>query len=297
MSAPHPVLVVCGLGYCGEAVARAALGTGFAVIGTHRDPTTAAPLPGVAVLPFAAAGPAIARATHLLITAAPEPAGDPVLAAHAGAIAAAPALRWIGYLSTPGVYGDRGGDWVDEDTQPAPAPGRSRHRLEAEQAWRAAASGRALDLFRVAGIYGPGRSALDDVRAGRARRVIKPGHLFGRIHRDDIAAAVLAAMRQDRTPDPHGDARVLNLADDEPAENAEVIAYAARLLGADPPPAIPFAQAAAAMSEMGLSFWRENRKVASRKTQAELGITWRYRSYREGLAAILAEERGEHIAQ
>ena len=141
-----------------------------------------------------------------------------------------------------------------------------------------------VDLFRVAGIYGPGRSVLDDVRAGTARRVDRPDHHFGRIHRDDIAAAVLAAMRQDRPPGP----RVLNLTDDEPAPNAAVVAEAARLLGAPPPPLVPFEAALAAMSPMGRSFWAEDRKVASRKTKQRLGLEWRYPTYREGLAAILA---------
>ena len=138
----------------------------------------------------------------------------------------------------------------------------------------------------MAGIYGPGRSVLDDIRAGRARRVDKPDHLFGRIHRDDIALAVLAAMQQERPPGT----RVLNLADDEPRANADVTAFAAELLGAPQPPLVPFEQALAAMSPMGRSFWAENRRVASRKTQAALGICWRYPTYREGLRAVLAAE-------
>jgi nucleoside-diphosphate-sugar epimerase len=144
-----------------------------------------------------------------------------------------------------------------------------------------------VDIFRVAGIYGPGRSALDDLRGGRARRVLKPGHAFGRVHRDDIAGAVLAAAGQTLSPGP----RVLHLADDVPAESAEVIAEAAGLMGVPLPPAIPFAEARPAMSEMAASFWAENRKVASAATQEMLGYRWKYPSYREGLRAILAEER------
>ncbi|RAI60039.1 Rossmann-fold NAD(P)-binding domain-containing protein [Roseicella frigidaeris] len=279
-------LVVAGLGYSGSAVARDAAAAGWQVTGTARDPARAAPPPGVAVLGFDAAGEAIAAATHLLVTAAPGEAGDPVLAAHAAAIRAAPALRWIGYVSTTGVYGDRGGAWVDEATPPAPGQARSRRRLAAEEAWRAAAAGRALDLFRAAGIYGPGRSAFDDLRAGRARRIGKPGHLFGRIHRDDIAHAVLAALRQ--APGPG--VRVLHLADDEPAENARVVEEAARLLGLDPPPLVDFAAALPAMSPMARSFWAENRRIGNAATKAALGLAWRYPSYREGLRAILAEE-------
>lgn len=278
-------LVVAGLGYSGGAVARAAAAAGWQVTGTARDPAGAAPPPGVDVVAFAAAGAAIAAATHLLVTAAPGEAGDPVLAAHEPAIRAAPALRWIGYVSTTGVYGDRGGAWVDEATPPAPGQGRSQRRLAAEEAWRAAAAGRALDLMRAAGIYGPGRSALDDLRAGRARRIHKPGHRFGRIHRDDIAQAVLAALRQAVPPG----VRVLHLADDEPAENAAVVEEAARLLGIAPPPLIDFAAALPAMSPMARSFWAENRRIANAATKAALGLAWRYPSYREGLRAILAE--------
>ncbi|WP_165943458.1 Rossmann-fold NAD(P)-binding domain-containing protein [Roseicella aquatilis] len=280
-------LLVAGLGYSGTAVAREAAAAGWRVTGTARDPARARPPPGVAVLRFEAAGEALAAATHLLVTAAPGEAGDPVLAAHAAAIRAAPALRWIGYLSTTGVYGDRGGAWVDEATAPAPGQERSRRRLEAEQQWAALAEARPVDIFRTAGIYGPGRSSLDDLRAGTARRTLRPGHVFGRIHRDDIALAVLAAMRRHR---PAG-LRVLHLADDEPAESAAVVEEAARLLGLAPPPAISYDQALPAMSPMARSFWSENRRVANAATKAALGIVWRYPTYREGLRAILAEER------
>ncbi len=218
--------------------------------------------------------------------------GDPVLARYADAIAAATSLRWIGYLSSTVVYGDRDGGWVDEDTPPAPSQQRGHRRLAAEAAWGAFAGDHTVDVFRLAGIYGPGRSAFDTLRSGHARRIVKPGHAFGRIHRDDIAAAVLAAMRQDRAPGR----RILNLADDAPAETASMIADAARLLGLPPPPAVAFADAAPAMSAMAHSFWAENRKVASRKTQAMLGLAWRYPSYHEGLRAILAEERAHDPA-
>jgi len=284
--------VIAGLGYSGAAVARAAAARGASVTGTARDPARAAPPSNVAMVAFADAAAAIRAATHLLVTAAPGEAGDPVLAAHAAAIRAAPALRWIGYLSTTGVYGDRGGATVDEDTPPAPGQDRSRRRLAAEQQWAALADARAVDVFRVGGIYGPGRSAFDELRAGTARRTVKPGHKFGRIHRDDIARAVLAAARQDRAPG----LRVLHLVDDAPAESAEVTEAAARLLGVAPPPAIPYEQALAGMSPMAQSFWAENRVVANAKTKAALGLAWRYPSYREGLAAILLEERGERPA-
>jgi nucleoside-diphosphate-sugar epimerase len=276
-------LVIAGLGYAGSAIAAEAVAAGFAVVGTARDPGRAAPPAGVAVARFDAAAEAMASATHLLVTAAPEEAGCPVLAAHAAAIATAPELGWIGYLSTTGVYGDRGGAEVDEATLPAPGQPRSRRRLAAEQAWRAASGGRSLDLFRIGGIYGPGRSALDDVRAGTARRVVRPGHSFSRIHVDDIALAVVAAARQGGAG-----VRVLHLVDDEPVGSAEVVAEAARLLGVAPPPEIPFEAARAGMSAMALSFWSENRRVANAATKAALGIAWRSPSYREGLARTLA---------
>ncbi|MDN3565950.1 SDR family oxidoreductase [Paeniroseomonas aquatica] len=286
--APPGHLLIAGLGYSGSAVAREALAAGWQVTGTFRDPSRGAAPPGVGVIAFAAAGPAFATATHLLVTAAPGEAGDPVLAAHATAIAAAPALRWVGYLSTTGVYGDRGGGWVDEATPPAPGQDRSRRRLEAEQAWGALAARLAVDIFRVGGIYGPGRSAFDELRAGTARRTVKPGHAFSRIHRDDIALAVGAAIGQALPPGR----RILNLVDDEVAESAEVVAEAARLLGVAPPPAIPYEQAAAGMSPMARSFWAENRKVANAATKSALGIRWRHPGYRAGLAAILAAEQG-----
>jgi nucleoside-diphosphate-sugar epimerase len=281
-------LLILGLGYAGRAIAAEALRAGFQVSGTSRDPAGTEAPEGVALLRFADAGPAIAGATHLVATAAPGEDGDPVLAAHAGAIAGAAGLRWVGYLSTTGVYGDRGGDWVDEDTPPAPAQERSRRRLAAEQAWAAALAGRpALDLFRTAGIYGPGRSALDEVRSGRARRVLRPGHSFSRIHVEDIARAVVAAASG-----PHGTApRVLHLADDTPAESAAVTEEAARLLGAPLPPAVPFEEAWKGMSPMGRGFWAENRRVRSAATQTALGLGWRYPSFREGLAAILRAEQ------
>ncbi|HBK04779.1 MAG TPA: NAD(P)-dependent oxidoreductase [Acetobacteraceae bacterium] len=274
-------LLVFGLGYSGAAIATAARAAGFQVTGTSREG-----LEGT--IRFDSAASAVQSATHILTTAAPEEAGDPVLARYAAAITKAPSLRWIGYLSSTVVYGDRGGEWVDEDTPAAPSQARGQRRVDAEIAWARYTNKAAVDIFRLAGIYGPGRSAFDDLRAGRARRMDKPGHQFGRIHRDDIARAVVAAMRQDRPPGR----RVLNLADDEPSESAAVVTEAAALLGIAPPPMVAFADALPAMSPMARGFWAENRKVASAKTKATLGISWRYPTYREGLRAILAEERG-----
>lgn len=288
-TAPH--LLVFGLGYSGRAIAEAARDAGFTVSGTSRQADFQAPA-GIVLIPFEAAEGAIATATHIVATAAPGEAGDPVLARYAGAIAQAPALRWIGFLSSTGVYGDRGGDWVDERSEPRPTSARATARREAEIAWQAMglARGTPVDLIRLAGIYGPGRSSFDDLRAGRARRIAKPGHAFGRIHRTDIAEGTLAALRQ---AERLAGTRVLNFNDDLPAEPAEVVTEAARLLGVPPPPFTPFAQVAATMTPMGRSFWAESRRVSSVWTQQALGRRWAYPTYREGLAAILEAERAQ----
>jgi nucleoside-diphosphate-sugar epimerase len=278
-------LLIFGLGYCGGAIARAAEAAGFSVTGTTRAG-------GGGSIAFDAAEPAIRSATHLVSTAAPAAEGDPVLARYGAVIAASPGILWIGYLSSTVVYGDRGGGWVDEDTPTGASPGRGQARVEAEDAWSRFADFRAMDIFRLGGIYGPGRSAFDDLRAGRARRLVKPGHSFGRIHRDDIARGVVAAMQQDRLPGR----RVLNLVDDESAESAIVVTEAAKLLDVTPPPFVPFEAAFRDMSPMARTFWAENRKVASQKTKAALGIGWLYPTYREGLRAILAEESGDRSA-
>ncbi|SUE44422.1 Rossmann-fold NAD(P)-binding domain-containing protein [Roseomonas gilardii] len=286
-----PNLLILGLGYAGEAIAREALARGIPVRGTQRQPGQAADTSPVPVIPFEEAGPAIAAATHLVVTTPPGEEGDPVLARHGAALRAGleAGLRWVGYLSTTGVYGDRGGAWVDEATPPAPGQPRSLRRRQAEQAWEAALAGQArLDIFRTGGIYGPGRSALDEVLAGKARRVIRPGHAFGRIHRDDIAQAVMAAA--DAGGPGEAMSRVLHLVDDEPAEPALVIEEAARLLGMPPPPALSFDEAWAGMSPMARSFWSEHRLVANARTKAALGLEWRYPSYREGLRQIAAEQ-------
>jgi nucleoside-diphosphate-sugar epimerase len=286
-------LVIFGLGYSGAAVARAALAAGFAVTATSRDPSGVMAPPDVAVVGFDQVGPILAHASHVLATAPPGAEGDPVLLAYRPALTASRHLLWAGYLSTTGVYGDRDGGWVTETSHVAPSAPRAWRRVAAERDWASLADHVAVDLFRVAGIYGPGRSVFDDLRAGHARRIAKPGHAFGRIHRDDIAGAVVAAMLS--APGPG--VRVLHLADDMPAESADIIEEAARLLGVAPPPSIPYAEAEPGMSEMARSFWAENRKVSSAATQALLGYRWRYPDYRSGLAAILAEERRERPRQ
>ena len=249
------------------------------------------PEPGVALVPFDAAADAIESATHIVATAAPGAHGAPALGRYGIEIVAAKHLRWIGYLSTTGVYGNRDGGWVDEDSAVSPHSERAQRRVEAEAAWSALPQ--AIDVFRLAGIYGPGRSMLDDLREGTARHVVKPGHLFGRIHRDDIAQGVVAAMLQNPPPGK----RIFNFSDDEPAASADVVVEAARLLGVEPPEPVLFADALPRMSPMGRSFWEDNRKVASAKTKARLGINWKYPTYREGLSSILAEERAKGLAE
>ncbi len=273
-------LVVFGLGYCGAAVADAATGDGLDVAGITRQTDAAS------------TRAALAQATHVLSSVPPGEDDDPVLSRFGADLDAAPMLRWVGYLSTTGVYGDRGGAWVDETTTPTPHSARAVRRLATEAEWSRRAERCAVDLFRLGGIYGPGRSAFDDLRAVRARRIVKPGHAFGRIHRDDIVLAVLAAIRQPRAPG----VRVLHLVDDEPAESAAVIAEAARLLGVPPPAEIPYEAALTGMSPMARSFWAENRKVTSRATQSALGVAWRYPSFREGLRAILVEQARQGLA-
>jgi nucleoside-diphosphate-sugar epimerase len=277
-------LLIFGLGYSGSAVADAARAAGFEVAGTTRQGLDGS-------VRFDSAEAAVQSATHLLITIAPPEGGEPVLARYGTVIKGAPSLRWIGYLSSTSVYGDRGGGWVDEDTPPAPSQARGQLRAVAEDNWARFADQHAVDIFRLGGIYGPGRSAFDSLRTGQARRMNKPGHKFGRIHRDDIAQAVVAAMRQDRL----SGLRVFNLVDDEPCESAAVVTEAAALLGVAPPPETAFADALPTMSPIARSFWSENRKVASIKTKSTLGIAWLYPTYREGLRAILADERGNSL--
>ncbi|GAB4354038.1 MAG: SDR family oxidoreductase [Kiloniellaceae bacterium] len=295
---PNPVpgrLFCFGLGFSARALARRLLGAGWAVAGTTRSAEKAAALraEGIEAFVFDRGHPlpsaALAGTTHLLVSIAPDEAGDPALDVHGADIAALPDLRWIGYLSTTGVYGDWQGAEVDETSELRGAKGRNRRRIEAEAAWLALHAdpkgdqGLPVHVFRLAGIYGPGRSALDQVRSGRARRIDKPGHLFSRIHVEDIAAVLQASIAR-----PHP-GRVYNVCDDEPAAAAEVTAYACKLLGVEPPPLIPLE--AAELSPMALSFWEDNRLVSNRRLHEELGVTLAYPTYRAGLEAILAAER------
>ncbi len=272
------------MGFSGLEIARLARDSGWTVAGTCTGADKAARLAaeGFEMHLFdgtASLGP-IAAASHILCTIAPGTTGDPALRFGGRLLMAA---SWIGYLSTTGVYGDHGGAWVDEDTPPAPAQPRSIQRLAAERGWQATAleAGARLDIFRLPGIYGPGRSTLDQVRAGTARRIDKPGQVFSRIHVADIAGAVVKAMTARHS------GGIYNLADDLPASTADVVAYACDLLGLPVPPAIDWDEAAPAMSAMARSFYAESRRVKNERMKRELGVVLRYPTYREGLAAIL----------
>lgn len=242
---------------------------------------------GVEAYPFDGTAPtpgieeALCGTTHVLVSAPPSSDGDPVLANYRSVLAATPGIRWIGYFSTVGVYGEHHGGWVDETTPASPLSTRSRHRRAAEEAWETFAkeTGKRVVIFRLAGIYGPGRSAVESVREGRARRIVKAGQRFNRIHVADIANVVLASMQG------KGNAPILNVTDDLPAPPQDVIAHAAELLGAPIPPEIPFEEAQ--LSPMARSFYGENKQVRNDLIKRDLGIKLIYPTYREGLAAIV----------
>jgi len=278
-------LFIFGLGYSGLEIAKLARASGWTVAGTCTNPEKAERLRALGIETHvfdgtaALSADAIGDASHVLCTVAPAPSDDPALRTCSALLRRA---RWLGYLSTTGVYGDHAGGWVDETTTPRPKQPRSIERLAAEKTWQAQASatGATLGIFRLPGIYGPGRSAVDQVKAGTARRIDKPGQFFSRIHVADIAASVLAAMTS------NGPGGTYNVADDLPAPNSEVIAYAFELLGRPVPSAIPWEQAAPTMSEMARSFYAETRRVKNERLKRDLGVTLRYPTYREGLKAI-----------
>jgi nucleoside-diphosphate-sugar epimerase len=283
-----------GLGYSAHSLARRLLAGSWRVSGTYRTEDSRPALTDLGAQlvrfdrhhPLADAAAMLAEVTHVLSSVPPDELGDPVLDVHGPHLTAAHHLRWIGYLSTTGVYGDTGGAVVDEEAPLKPSSERGRRRVAAETGWLDLARRHRLPVhvFRLAGIYGPGRSALDQVRSGRARRIDRPGHLFSRIHVDDIAHVLEASMAR---PDP---GRIYNVCDDLAAEPSAVIAHASVLLGREPPPLVPFAQAAAAMSPMALSFWQDDRLVDNGRIKRELDVVLAHPDYRSGLAAVLAAE-------
>lgn len=278
------VLLSIGHGYSARELTRH-LGAGWQIIGTTRSAERADELRanGVepAIWPGENLGPALARATHLLSSVPPGPDGDPVVAALGDRLRDAKNLQWVGYLSTTGVYGDHGGGWVDETTPLTPATARGQARVAAERDW--AALGLPLHIFRLAGIYGPGRSPLDRVRGGRAQRIVKEGQVFSRIHVADIAQVLAASMA---APNPGA---IYNVADDEPAPPQDVIAFAARMLGLPLPPEIPFDEAD--LTPMARSFYAESKRVRNERIKTDLGINLRHQDYRAGLAALIEAER------
>ncbi len=276
-----------GFGYSARAVAKILQEEGWKIAGTVRSDTDARSLEllGYEIFRFngdglmTSAHTTLAGTTHLLSSVPPNAGGDPVLGHHAADIEALQSLTWIGYLSTTGVYGDRQGGWVDESSPLNPTGERGHRRVTSENEWNNLRTDAAVHLFRLAGIYGPGRSALDTVRSGRARRIVKPGQVFSRIHVDDIAQVLLASISR---PDPNA---IYNVCDAEAAPPQDVIAYACDLLGVEAPPEIDFEEAA--LSDMAKSFYRDNKRVSNRRILNELGVVLKWPNYRAGLEGLI----------
>ena len=278
----NKTLLSIGHGFSARALSELLVLDGWRVIGTTRSPQKAQALESQGVeaviwpgdeLPFQ-------QLTHLLTSVAPTDDGDPVLNAHREQLRAAKNLEWVGYLSTTGVYGDHDGAWVDESTPLAPSTKRGEARTRAEAEW--SKLGLPLHIFRLAGIYGPGRGPFSKVRSGKARRIIKPGQVFSRTHVEDIAQVLYASIKN---PNP---GRAYNVCDDDPAPPQDVIAYAAELLGVPVPEAINIEDAE--MSEMARSFYAESKRVRNDRIKNELGITLKFPDYKSGLRALLESE-------
>ncbi|MEM8973569.1 MAG: SDR family oxidoreductase [Pseudomonadota bacterium] len=280
-----------GMGYSARVFAQRCQEQGWKVTGTSRtaDGVARIQAAGADGLLFDGydASPELQQslqcATHVLVSAGPDDGGDPVLRGCATAIAKLQVTKWIGYLSTVGVYGDHGGAWVDEATQVRPKSQRSIRRVAAENAWLAFADGKSwsLQVFRLAGIYGPGRSAVDKLRNGTARRLIKPGQVFNRIHVQDIANVLAAGLANAEHTG------IFNVTDDEPAPPQDVVAYAAELMGLPEPPDLPFDTAD--LSPMARSFYSENKRCRNDRIKTAFGVQLDYPTYREGLAALVAQ--------
>jgi hypothetical protein len=277
-------LVCIGLGYTARVFAARVAAQGWRIIGTAQtaDSASAITALGYDAIVYDGTTPskklrtALASATHLLISAPPDGSGDPLLRYHADGLPRT--LTWIGYLSTVGVYGDHGGAWIDETTAPKPISTRSRWRLAAEQSWLdlAQRTGLRVEIFRLAGIYGPGRGPLESVRTGRARAIVKPGQVFNRIHVEDIANVLAASIAR-----PHAHV-IYNVSDDQPAPPQDVLAHAATLLGLPPPPSVEFATAD--LTPMARSFYSECKRVSNARLKEALGMALAYPNYRDGLA-------------
>jgi nucleoside-diphosphate-sugar epimerase len=277
-----------GFGYSAEALAHILSGRILALSGTRTSLSGSEPLlkPRLAAFQGDTASEHLRAllpgTTHMLVSIPPDLEGDAVLRLLREEIAALPDLGWIGYLSTVGVYGDWQGQWVDETSPTRPKSERSLRRVQAERAWLdlGRETGKRVQVFRLSGIYGPGRSVIDNLKAGTARRIVKPGQVFNRIHVDDIAQVLAAAID---SPSTHS---IYNVSDDEPAPPEDVVAYAAELLGLPTPPAIAFE--AAGLDGMAASFWSECKRVSNARVKADLGLELLYPTYREGLKALAA---------
>ena len=286
---PGGRLLVIGGGYTGQRFARAASARGLAVTLTHRPQPQGEQLAGdwlgfdsrQGLLPSAEE---LAGTTHLLVTVPPDGGeGDPSLRLLGPQLRQLP-IRWVGYLSTTGVYGDTGGAWADETSPTLAKPGRSQARLQAEQQWLA--SDLPVQIFRLPAIYGPGRSPFAGLRQGQSRLIYKPGQVFCRVHVDDIVGALLHCLALP----PERRLPLLNLVDDRPCPSSETLSYAAWLLGLKLPAAERFSDIAGELSPMARSFWTENRRVSNRRLCRELGYELLYPSYRQGYRACLREE-------
>ena len=267
-----------GPGFSLKVLARQLLNNDWSVSGTYREADGAENLAalGIDPIPFNAADAAMESATAIISTVPPSAEGDPVLARYGDQLANISKQAWIGYLSTTGVYGDTGGALVDEASALNPSNDRSQWRATCEQGWLSVSA----HIFRLSGIYGQGRSSVDRLRLGLARRIDNPGHLFSRIHVDDIAQTLIASINQ---PSP---GQIYNLCDDEAAEQQVVEAYAAGLLGIEPSPLVPFDEAIKEMLPIAKTFWQDNRRVDNARIKNELGVKLIYPTYREGLTAI-----------
>ena len=286
-----PRIFIFGYGFSASALADRLRTKGFTIAATCRTAEKQADLRQRGIEahifdtdhPLGNARELLGKASHLLSSIPPGEAGDPVLNAHAADIRAAGPFDWIGYLSTTGVYGDRQGGWVDETSALEPTGERGMRRVTAERAWFEMGDAGPVHTFRLAGIYGPGRNALEVVKSGKAKRIVKPGQIFSRIHIEDIAETLLASMDK-----PNGGA-AYNVCDDNAAPPQEVIEYACKLLGVEPPPEIPFVEAE--MSPMARSFYRDNKQVDNSRIKSELGVRLNYPDYPAGLQDILNRMR------
>lgn len=287
---PSNRLFIFGLGYSARLLARRLAGQGWAIAGTSRSPGSAPAIEGCRMFLFDRGHPldsagleALSAATHLLCSVPPDETGDPVLGHHRAALAKHGALKWAGYLSSTGVYGDTGGGWVDEGSPVCPSGPRGERRAAAEAAWLdLAGEGVPVHVFRLAGIYGPGRNALAQLIAGTAKRIDKPGHVFSRIHVEDIARTLQASIAR-----PHSGA-IYNICDDRPAAAEAVVRFAASLLEIDPPPLVPFAEAD--LTPMAASFYADSRRVRNARIKRQLGVKLAYPDYEAGLRALLDRE-------